>query len=106
MEIRAKGWNDCRATVVRPSGRVDKESAIFLNDPAIVVGEIGSFVYAVQNRNRKTTPRREVYRHGRACSADRPLRVLRLVSKSVSGGGGVRRRKGRDEPAVLINRKN
>src|SRR6266566_6027054 len=100
VEIRAKGWNDRRATVVRRSGRVDKEGAIFLNDPAVVVAEIGSFVYAVQNRNRKTTPRREVYRHGRARSADGPLRVLRLVTKIVSGWDGVRRRKRRDEPAI------
>src|SRR4029077_1974772 len=105
MEIRAKGWNDRRASV-RRSGRVDKEGAIFLNDPAIVAAEIGSFVYAIQNRNRKTTSCREVYRHGRARSADRSLRVLRLVSKSVNGWGGIRRRKGRDKAAILINRKN
>src|ERR1700680_3880359 len=96
MEVRPKGQRNasagggCAACYwggrVRCAIRIDVESAIFLNNPPIV-GYNGRLIFAVQNLHYKIAGRQELQRNGR-WSADRPLRVLCVVSKTVGATRG------------------
>ena len=78
--------------------RVDPERAVFLDDPAIVVGQRPA-VLLVDERDREARTRREVQRDGGGCGRGCTLRVLDVVGERVV----TRSRDLRGERAVRID---